>query len=1008
MAANRLPTAVSGAYAGKVGEPILLDASKSTDPDGNPVVRARWVITDAAGETVEDLTSYDDLTATFTPRRAGTYNAKLTVTDSRGGTSRGLTVAVTVAAEQDTDQPPPPPPVDCVLSPWSLQSAGPWGACQPNGTQARTETWARTVVTPPANGGAACGPLTETRIGTQSCVYVPPTPSTGSPLADGVWPRLMMTPTRYDASIATVADVKGKIAAGFSAEYQSWITSVVNPLLSVTLTGGENDHDERCYYGICLAFAYVSYNPSAFTYGSPQSAYGSKAREFLMGAALTSGGGVFSYAPSHHWALIIDWIKPLLSSTDLRDILAWWTARYQEEADSSTGPNGGAPFNSQVTVRRCCHYLMGLVMKGSGAGDALADAILAKWGEWFHGDTGFAAMESFISGNHGENGQGLQYGYGYTWHLWWFAEECRRTALGMTKAACYGADAVKGLRYTCFDMSNKVEPYAPVRSGFPGGRNWRWWRGWELGAMLGMQNSASYSTYPAWVKHAYADIDPDLAAHAQWFQQERMGVPPVSNMVHWPFAFILDRTDIAQRSPKDVGHPLSLLTDSGRVHIRSSWDTTASIVTMTFARWPGNGDADHAQFNGHYQCGRNGPQLQAQLGRILSGHAGSGGDGAIIANNYVLNAMAFVDRSVSDQFGGQDTCGTRRRVYPGGNVMPTRRSQLVAGSALYDFLGPKGRKSWLRSGQWDYVAAELTGTYDNPASAAADGTGNPARVTFYERRWMVQRPTDDTGPTVSVIYDRWTLADTRFSPTANWLIPDPGVACNGAAIAGPIRQGTTHGLTTYAGATEIVWRINQDGWSGSNVMNLWAPSSRTVIRVGGPSEDGTWRTNGDSGGKKSCEEMDFYGKRDNVETGLSHTDERRLYASVYRFEISPASVSRSDDMLTSFVHGDLGFAPPTREAIAGTADFIGVRIGTAIFIFGRGDDKSQGSFVIQSAGTYTVLIDELASVGSRRFAGGSNIGSIAVEASDASAKCARLRVVVGASGTGAANAITVS
>lgn len=68
--------------------------------------------------------------------------------------------------------PPPPGPVDCVVSDWSLQSAGPWSACV-NNQQTRQETWARTILTPPANGGAACPALTETRTGTQACTPTP-------------------------------------------------------------------------------------------------------------------------------------------------------------------------------------------------------------------------------------------------------------------------------------------------------------------------------------------------------------------------------------------------------------------------------------------------------------------------------------------------------------------------------------------------------------------------------------------------------------------------------------------------------------------------------------------------------------------------------------------------------------------------------------------------------------------------------------------------------------------
>ncbi len=67
-------------------------------------------------------------------------------------------------------------PVNCVVSAWAMQSATSWGACT-NGQRSRTETWARSVVTPPANGGAACPALTETRTATQSCSTTQPQPT---------------------------------------------------------------------------------------------------------------------------------------------------------------------------------------------------------------------------------------------------------------------------------------------------------------------------------------------------------------------------------------------------------------------------------------------------------------------------------------------------------------------------------------------------------------------------------------------------------------------------------------------------------------------------------------------------------------------------------------------------------------------------------------------------------------------------------------------------------------
>jgi hypothetical protein len=88
-----------------------------------------------------------------------------------------LHMTVTVTA----DPPPPPPaPVDCVVSAWSTPVVGEWSACA-NSVQTRTSSSTRTVVTPAANGGAACPSLTSSVIESRSCtVAPPPTPVAGA------------------------------------------------------------------------------------------------------------------------------------------------------------------------------------------------------------------------------------------------------------------------------------------------------------------------------------------------------------------------------------------------------------------------------------------------------------------------------------------------------------------------------------------------------------------------------------------------------------------------------------------------------------------------------------------------------------------------------------------------------------------------------------------------------------------------------------------------------------
>jgi len=71
---------------------------------------------------------------------------------------------------------PVPVPVDCVMSAWSAWApTGDWSPCVA-GSQSRTEQRTRTIITPPSNGGVACGPTSETRTVTQACTVTPPNP----------------------------------------------------------------------------------------------------------------------------------------------------------------------------------------------------------------------------------------------------------------------------------------------------------------------------------------------------------------------------------------------------------------------------------------------------------------------------------------------------------------------------------------------------------------------------------------------------------------------------------------------------------------------------------------------------------------------------------------------------------------------------------------------------------------------------------------------------------------
>jgi len=115
-----------------------------------------------------------------------------------------FTVTVTVAVP-----PPPPPPtvpaVDCLVSAWAVQP-GTWTA-----TQERTDTWTRTVVTPPANGGAACPAPLQFTVGLKATALTspPPPPPPGS-----LSVPLTVQEGLYPGSVAGVARVMDPVTVG--------------------------------------------------------------------------------------------------------------------------------------------------------------------------------------------------------------------------------------------------------------------------------------------------------------------------------------------------------------------------------------------------------------------------------------------------------------------------------------------------------------------------------------------------------------------------------------------------------------------------------------------------------------------------------------------------------------------------------------------------------------------------------------------------------------------------
>ncbi len=100
--ANQPPTADAGAdRTVRVGETVVLDGSRSRDPEGQPL-RYQWRIVSAPAGSTATLSGGDTVKATFVPDLAGVYIIELVVKDSGGATG--------VDQVQITAEEAPPPP----------------------------------------------------------------------------------------------------------------------------------------------------------------------------------------------------------------------------------------------------------------------------------------------------------------------------------------------------------------------------------------------------------------------------------------------------------------------------------------------------------------------------------------------------------------------------------------------------------------------------------------------------------------------------------------------------------------------------------------------------------------------------------------------------------------------------------------------------------------------------------------------------------------------------------
>jgi hypothetical protein len=653
--------------------------------------------------------------------------------------------------------------------------------------------------------------------------------------------------------------------------------------------------------------------------------------------------------------------------------------------------------------------------------------VLNQYGTRVISPTGMIGCESRVT-NLGPTryGSGPQSGLNYSnyqWPCWVLHCEAVRTALGTPKSTFYDPAEYSIVPSTLYWWVYLIRPYATTTaSAYPHGLLWSLMRTqysqptWTVDGLSGL--------LPAVFAGIWKDIEPEPAQLAMWLVRQRHSrQPPTGYLLgaFWTYRFICEDPTIPERGPNELKLPLSAQFGDGRFEFKSGWDPDGATNTNWAVRFhmakyltQGNGRGP-SHMNGAWEVHRKGPQT------IIRGPGGHGWAGV-----GAFNALYFRDTQFTPFTGDADyVLRIAGSVVTGVAPGSGNRGLDIRPGSQSDYLGEVRTRFASGPADLDYVFADMSAWYPGPKWSNSD---NPPSVVLCHDQKVLFRPASLNDPVRVVVYRRYQTVSTRFEPTFVWNPSGNAVSIDGTETAGtPVRNGSGGGQWTYTGASRAIVvntvSVGTPAYNGKNVLTVIRPTSRTIVKSGGPDSQGNEfqdTAQGDGGwdhtsNNWSCEAIDLYGERFSfsaVEPGSSETAHHGRYC----VQIQANPIATAGDFLVVNEVGDSSMTPSNCEHLTGT-NFAGVAIhgsdGKRIAVFGTAGDAASGSFIIPTAGTYKALICNLLA-STCAITGGGNIASItAIEGTGGSpfpvagSRTVYVNIVVAANGTGPANTITL-
>lgn len=852
----------------------------------------------------------------------------------------------------------------------------------------------------------------------------PPAPESCAPsLAEGVHPRTYLNPCVYDDFLSTISS-----GAGVNyTQFQGMLTEINN--FSSLFTSC--DRQFKCpQWAFAAAVAYYTYDDIQ-GYGFNFNGNDKAAYLALVKFALDRGAGA---TPTNYgswgYAAALDLVWDGLTGAEKTTYSTWLITVedvsnkcYQPGSLLNTGLN-----NSQVFVCWASMQAVAIVLlnetsyQGSWAATNYANFDAA------FGDTSTSVMKFeyyyAYSDNTcgGEPSEGIAYGWGYDAEHGIPALEMRRLATGASKQTFWGASHMKMFECWTNGFANLTQLWDE------GTTVHRFWSTYRMGPGYTLTDPSFVLTARA-MQWAYS-YDTTIAGVAKWLEQNRTGALPTSGSAALSHGavYMMMTPAVAPTSvsPVTAGYPLATYAGKNYVMIRESWtDPHAATVYINARKWQAGNDIKQRCPGGVY-LSKDG---------FMSVATGGWSNANSVETWYGWgNCLAFPDRSVDEPRGYYDNQGTARQTT--GNFYTVNFTD----TGTFDQLDEVRTSFATGSRVTHYVGLDLNRSYDsdNTPDATSGGTLNPTRISSYFRDVGVAILADRT---VVVEHDRAITKSTNFHHT--YMVRFPfDVTVDGSGSAGPDRTPTsceswipgtgliqcptsTHGYTTYTGATKACGSATTNGADGKMCARFLLPSSKTIILAGGPDEDANYW---DVTSGYSMEGVDLYGNRFYINgagfpSGAGATAVDKHYASRYRIEETCSTPSTTCVFLTV---KELMASTGTESTIAAWTGGTGYRCaaitppsGTkVVFCYGTdGWSKTSGSAIFETAGTYNVQWCSANPSANHSFSKGANITSITRVADNDndltnyafdSAGCDEWVVVVGSSGSAAANTITMT